>query len=141
MGLSKSMRSLAVFAILFVALHQISYAGGIREGSLNGFSNGTSIVIRWQSEDESGVQRVEIERRVGTEGPFITLREIPLKGNDQAYEYIDDSAFRLTASLYNYRLKVQMAGAPLAVYYGPITVSHNVNSVRRTWGSIKAMFR
>jgi hypothetical protein len=135
------MRNIAVLLVLMLVVPAASHAGAIREGSLSGFSNGTSIVIRWQSEDESRVQRVEIERQVGIDGPFITLREIQLKGNDQAYEYVDDSAFRLNGSLYNYRLKVQMAGISLPVYYGPISVSHNVNSVRRTWGSIKAMFR
>jgi hypothetical protein len=135
------MRNIAVLLVLLAAVAGMSYAGAVREGSLNGFSNGTSIVIRWQSDDESRVQRVEIERQVGVDGPFITLREIQLKGSDQAYEYVDDSAFRLSASLYNYRLKVQVAGTSLPVYFGPISVSHNVNSVRRTWGSIKAMFR
>jgi len=28
-----------------------------------------------------------------------------------------------------------------ATYVGPLTVAHTVSGVRRTWGSIKAMFR
>ena len=124
-----------------LTLCQQSNAGAIRDGSLNGFSDGNTIVVRWQSADETGVRKVEIERQVGIDGPFITIHEIALKGNEQQYEYVDDSAFRLSGSLYNYRIKVTYVNQVQPVIYGPISVSHYVNSVRRTWGSIKAMFR
>ena len=119
----------------------MAFAGVIRDGSLIGISNGSVIIVRWYSEDESGVNKVELERASGTDGQFILLNDIPLRGNNQAYEYIDDSAFRVTEALYRYRLKVSFANGNPPVYYGPITIRHDVNSVRRTWGSIKAMFR
>lgn len=112
----------------------------IREGSLSASSNGNDITIRWQSEDESGVLRYEIERKAGMNGQFLFLVQIPLQGNNSSYTYVDDSAFRTLESIYQYRVKVSF-GNGTAAYYGPITVTHSVSSVRRTWGSIKAMFR
>jgi hypothetical protein len=118
-----------------------SHAGAVRDGSLNGYSNNSVIIIHWQSDDETGVRKVEIERQIGVDGAFVTLHEIPLKGSNQSYEYIDDSAFRIAGNLYNYRIKVTYTSQIQPVFYGPISVVHIVNSVRRTWGSIKAMFR
>jgi len=135
-----SKRTILLFLLLICAA-VMAFAGVIRDGSLIGISNGSVIIVRWYSEDESGVNKVELERASGTDGQFILLNDIPLRGNNQAYEYIDDSAFRVTEALYRYRLKASFSNGNPPVYYGPITIRHDVNSVRRTWGSIKAMFR
>jgi len=134
-------RFFALISVVLVVLVPNVLGGPIREGSLTGSSNGINIIIRWQSDDESGVRKVEIERQVGIDGQFISLHEIPLKGNYQSYEYIDDTAFRAAERVYRYRLKVSFSNGAPSVFYGPITVRHDVSSVRRTWGSIKAMFR
>jgi hypothetical protein len=116
-------------------------ASVIREGSLGATSDGSFITIRWVSEDENGVLRYEIERQAGTNGQFIYLDQVQLRGNNEAYTYVDESAvLRGTENLYKYRIKVIFSNGA-SEYYGPISVTHVVNSVRRTWGSIKAMFR
>ncbi len=132
-------RLLSILAVLLLVLSAV-YAGQVREGSLSAHSDGMKITVRWLSEDEAGVTRFEVERKAGLNGPFISLVQIVLRGNNSAYEYIDESAFRVTESIYQYRIKVVLANGD-AVYYGPITVRHDVSNVRRTWGSIKAMFR
>jgi hypothetical protein len=87
------------------------------------------------------VLRFEIERKAGVNGQFIPLAQIQLRGNNTTYTYVDDSAFlRLTESIYQYRIKVVYSNGN-SLYYGPVTVTHSVSSVRKTWGSIKAMFR
>jgi hypothetical protein len=116
------------------------FAGQIRDGSLSASSNGEVILVRWLSDDETGVVSYEIERRSGVSGQFFLLTTIAPRGNNQPYEYVDHSAFNIMESIYQYQVKVVLAsGSP--VYYGPITVRHYVSNVRRTWGSIKAMFR
>jgi len=116
-------------------------AGAIREGTLTARSDGTNITVQWVSDDETGVLRYEIERKAGTNGQFLFLVQIPVKGNNSSYLYVDDTAFlRAMESVYAYRIKVDYSNGT-SVYYGPVTVVHNVSSVRRTWGSIKAMFR
>lgn len=120
----------------------LTFGGEIREGSLSAHSNGTTITIRWMSEDETGVARFELERKSGVGGAFITLAPVSLRGSNSIYEYVDDSAFLSpTESIYQYQVKVVFVNGAAPVYYGPITVRHDVSSVRRTWGSIKAMFR
>jgi len=135
-----NLRNFLLSLLLVVAAAAVAFAGPIKEGSLSGTSNGSSILLRWMSEDESGVVRVEILRAAGANGLFFTVHETAPKGNSQAYEYLDDSAFRVTGSVYRYQIKaVYRDGSSVAS--APITVRHNVSSVRRTWGSIKAMFR
>jgi hypothetical protein len=133
-------RILPVGALIFF-MASFSLSGAIRDGSFAARSDGSTITLQWVSEDENGVLRFEIERKAGVNGQFFSLVQIPLRGNNASYVYIDDSAFlRATESVYQYRINVVYANGS-SVYYGPITVTHSVSSVRRTWGSIKAMFR
>ena len=126
--------------ILAVFISSIAICGVIRDGSLSARSDGSNITIQWVSEDENGVARYELERKAGVNGQFLWLASVALRGNNSSYVYIDDSAFRTPESVYQYRIKVVFTNGTSA-YYGPVTVTHSVSSGRRTWGSIKAMFR
>jgi len=129
---------LALLILVFVVGASTAFSGAIKDGTLSAYSNGTNIIVRWVSENENGVRGYAIERKAGMDGPFIMLTIEPLacKGNNEAYEFLDQSAFRTTDNLYQYKITAVGTGA---VYY--VTVNHSVSSVRRTWGSIKAMFR
>ena len=131
--------SRAILVVLFISvLVAGAYAGGIKDGSLSAYSNGSSIVLRWVSDDEREVRGYMVERRAGVDGPFIQLTDpfLVSRGNGASYEYTDDAVFRVNDNLYQYRLTCVGNGV---TYY--VTVNHRVSSVRRTWGSIKAMFR
>lgn len=105
------------------------------------YSNGSDIVIRWSTVDESGVQRFDVLRRQGTSGDFTVVSSIDqLKGNNSTYEYIDRSVFKVTSGIYQYRIRIINAQNP-SPETDPITVSHVSSTAKRTWGSIKAMFR
>ncbi|MER3524608.1 MAG: hypothetical protein C4326_11250 [Ignavibacteria bacterium] len=130
-----------ILSFLALLLAVSALAGVVREGSFNARSDGNNITIRWTSEDESGLLKYVLERKAGVNGAFIPLVEIQPKGNNESYVYVDDTAFHISESLYQYRLKVVFVNGAAPMYYGPITVSHRTSDVRRTWGSIKAMFR
>jgi hypothetical protein len=134
------MKRLALILPAIAVFSCLAFAGAIKENSLTGTSDGNTIVIRWLSEDESGVVRFEIERKAGLTGSFFALSVLSPRGNNSAYEYLDESAFRSTERVYQYRVKVVYSDGT-SVDYGPITVSHQTSDVKRTWGSIKAMFR
>jgi len=131
--------SRAMLVVLFISvLVACANAGGIKDGTLSAYSNGSSIVVRWVSDDERDVRGYMVERRAGVDGPFIQLTDPLLapRGNGASYEYVDESVFRVNDNLYQYRVTCVGSGV---TYY--VTVNHRVSSVRRTWGSIKAMFR
>jgi hypothetical protein len=112
----------------------------IRAGTLQATSDGVDVTIRWMTEDESGVAVFEIERRGGTDGEFMSIGHLDPKG-PSLYEFVDNSAFMKTGSLYQYRIRVSFTNGQAPFYTNPLTISHTVSGVRRTWGSIKAMFR
>ena len=129
--------SVLTFTFLFVA---ISFAEVIKTGSFQANSDGVNVTLHWITEDETNVIGYQIERRTGTEGSFVSIATITAKGSS-LYEFIDNSAFRKTVTLYQYQIKIIYANGTMVTYPGVLTVSHTVSGVRRTWGSIKAMFR
>lgn len=129
---------LGAFILLF--LPAVGLSDIIREGTLEARSNGSSITVSWVTDDEQNVVRFEIERRLGTASDFMYLATVQPKG-PSLYEFADHSALKIATSLYQYRIKVVFSGGRQPLYVGPVTVSHTVSGVRKTWGSIKAMFR
>lgn len=135
------LKRISTISISILFLTVTLFAGAVKEGSLNASSDGNSITIRWLSDDESAVARYVLERKAGFNGTFMPLVELSAKGNNSSYQYVDDTAFRAMESIYKYQVKVVFSNGSAPVFYGPITVSHKTSDVRRTWGSIKAMFR
>ncbi|MBI2428514.1 MAG: hypothetical protein HYV29_06935 [Ignavibacteriales bacterium] len=115
-------------------------AGAIREGTMQARSDGTNVIVQWGSADESNVKGFEVERRSGAAAEFLSIAVVQKKGSNSFYEYIDKSAFKTTGTIYQYRIKIVLNNGN-AEYSSIITVTHNVSSVKRTWGSLKAMFR
>lgn len=131
------MRQLFLFCLMFTAL---AYSGSIREGTMQARSDGSNVTIQWGTTDESSVKEFVIERRSGTAGEFVAIAVIAKQGSNSFYEYVDKSAFKSTGSVYQYRIKI-ISSSGGAEFSNVITISHNVSGVKRTWGSLKAMFR
>jgi len=105
-------------------------------------SNGMKLY--WASIDETGIAGYMIERKAGANGSFIPLisQMKRAEGNGRQYSFSDETAFRTTGTFYQYRITpVNAAGAAVGSPYYVSGTKNNVSSVRRTWGSIKAMFR
>jgi hypothetical protein len=134
------MRITLTILTLLVVLFTAALAAIIRADSFQVTSDGDNIVVRWITDDETNVSRFDIERRTGTDGNFTSIATVNPKG-PSLYEYTDYSPFHKTVTLYQYRIKVSFVDGSTPLYVGPVTVSHTVSGVRRTWGSIKAMFR
>ncbi len=133
-------RLFAYIALAVVFFVCVSQAGIIRPDSFQASSDGSDIVLRWITDDETNVAYFEIDRRTGTDGDFLAIGTLNPKG-PSLYEYTDYSAFRKITTIYQYRVKVVFSDKTPPLYVGPLTVAHSVSGVRRTWGSIKAMFR
>lgn len=133
------MRTLSQIALLtlftFTALADI-----IRPGSFTGRSDGSNVVLAWITDEEPNVARFEIERRTGTIGEFLYIGSVQARGPSE-YQFIDHSSLRVTSILYQYRIKIIFTNGTPPQIVGPITVTHSVSGVRKTWGSIKALFR
>jgi hypothetical protein len=132
-----------VYILSTIFITAVSQAELIKSGSLQAFSDGVNITLRWATENESNVLSFEILRSVNYNNGYVSIATINPKG-PSIYEYIDYSAFRRTTTVYYYRIKVKFKDGESyfpALNEAPLTVDHNVSGVRRTWGSIKALFR
>ncbi len=140
------MKRLALIAsILFVAV-VTALAVDATVDYLRARSNGNSVVLEWRSSDEANVTQYEVER-AGDDQIFRYVASVNAKGSNQTYAYTDDEAFnkpdgdaRVSATYFTYRLKMVYADQRTS-YSTSAGVSHNVSSIKRTWGMIKEMFR
>jgi hypothetical protein len=103
-------------------------------------SDGVNITVHWTTADESDVALFEVER--SDDGVnFISVGSVSPQGITDYY-FVDHSVFKKTTSLYYYRLKITLlSDRTTPVYTQKLQVAHSVSGVRRTWGSIKSMFR
>jgi hypothetical protein len=133
-------RSLWLGGLLALTFTGIVTAGVIK-GQPSAKSDGSSVTIHWDSDDETGIVGYEIAREVGYGGQYAVL--LPMykaKGSNQPYDFVDETAFRTTGTFYKYRITGMYASGARSDPY-EVGVNHTVNTVRKTWGSIKAMFR
>ena len=133
-------RILALAIVLALTSVSITLAEIIKTGSLQAYSDGVNVTLHLVTEDEANVARFEVERSSSNDGMFVLVTSIDPKG-PSVYEFVDNSAFRRTTTLYQYRIKVVFSNGAAPFYSSALTVSHTVSGVRRTWGSIKSMFR
>lgn len=110
-------------------------------------SSGGEIIVTWKVLDESGVQRYDILRSVGSINEAIGKIEYvvvgsvsELKGNNSIYTFVDKSAFKSTDRAYLYKIRI-INGENPPPETQPVSVTHISSTAKRTWGSIKAMFR
>ncbi|MBM4166736.1 MAG: hypothetical protein FJ218_07470 [Ignavibacteria bacterium] len=114
----------------------------LKGNSFCGISNGSQVLLRWITINETNVELFEIEKKAGTNGVFTYIGSISPKHTPSQYEFVDYSALKSSGeTLYQYRIKILFSEGRQPEYSETISVSHFVSGVRKTWGSIKAMFR
>jgi hypothetical protein len=134
------MKRMTKFLTLLLALTLTASAGAFLE-FFNGRSDGDNIILEWRTRSESNLLRYEVQRKAGSTGEFVTLATVQPKGSNSTYSYVDRSAYKDAGNLYVYRLCIVEGASAPASYSNEVSITHSVNSVKRTWGSIKAMFR
>lgn len=98
-----------------------------------------NVKIEWKTADEINLKEFVIERKT-LHGNFISVGSVAPKGDNSFYQFIDENVFKTTDYLFVYRIKI-VDNDSKASYSKEVTVTHNISDVKRTWGSIKAMFR
>jgi hypothetical protein len=124
-----------LFVVAALAITAVALAAPIKD--IRGWSDGRVVTIEWYADDESGCSGYVVMRRSGINGSFTTITPSPMPlEEDKHYIFTDETAFRTTDNFYQYR--VIPVGKSEAY---DVSVTHSTSGVRRTWGSIKAMFR
>jgi hypothetical protein len=97
------------------------------------------IVISWEASVEANVREYVLERRTPFDPQFIEMARVTAHGPNSLYSYRDERVFKVQAEQISYRLRIIDTNNSFVVS-DPITVDYTPTAVRRTWGSIKAMF-
>ncbi|MGE5458531.1 MAG: hypothetical protein ACM3RX_09270 [Methanococcaceae archaeon] len=136
--MKKNILILSVTAILLLA-------GTIAAGALLDYfhaaSSGDNVKIEWKTFEENDVSSFAIERKV-VNGTYTVIHTEQPKGSYSTYTYIDETAYKSSERIYIYHLKIVDKYNNVS-YSQEEHVLHGgqVSGVKRTWGSIKAMFR
>jgi hypothetical protein len=125
--------------ILTILLIATAVLAGTFLEYFQGRSEGEDIRLEWKTREEVNLQHFKVERKT-PQSSFVEITTIQPKGSNSYYTYLDQSAYKTDNMLFIYRLKIIDTNGQ-ASYSNEVSVSHSVSGVKRTWGSIKAMFR
>lgn len=129
---------LLIACLIFSA--ELIFAGANIPQGLHVRYDGNNIIIAWQAISETNLKQYIIQRKSST-GDYVDVGWINPR-TDMDYEFTDREVFKTTGSWYKYRLKiVDNDGSEPTYLEQSGIISPNVSSVKRTWGSIKALFR
>lgn len=129
---------ISIFLTVFLLVATV-YAGAIIQ-FIQGSNESDNIKIEWQTGEETNVQKFVIERKT-PQSSFTEIANISPKGNNSYYSYVDMNTYKTSDIVFIYRLKIVDNNSQIS-YSNEITIYHSVSSItKRTWGSIKAMFR
>ena len=96
------------------------------------------ITLNWRTGVEKNITSFYIERS-SNNNDFMKVGEVDPTGTNSRYEFVDESISRVR-SIYYYRLRVVNNNGS-SQFSESLPVIPNVSSFKRTWGSIKALFR
>ena len=128
---------LSTIVITFLIIATV-YAGAYIE-YFQGRSEADDVRLEWQTGEENNLQKFIIERKT-PQSSSMEIAIISPKGSNSFYTYTDQNAFKSNDIIFVYRLKIVDNNGQVT-YSHETTVSHSISTVKRTWGSIKAMFR
>ncbi len=108
-------------------------------------NDGNDVLVYWRTGDESAVKEFQVFRRAASASDYV---QTPIgvveakRQSNSTYTFRDLNAFGKVTSFYFYRLVIVYTDNSTRVYANDAGIDHGeVSGVRRTWGSIKAMFR
>lgn len=131
--------------LLFLIAFSLTALSEVFKGSPSRVA-GSSMVIRWETADESGTERFEVYRREfrsGGMGPAEKVAEVSARGLNSIYQIEDGGIFKTADRVLEYEVRaVDRNGVVLEMVKMTTVFSSGLTSAAaRTWGSIKAMFR
>ncbi|HEX2963831.1 MAG TPA: hypothetical protein VHO43_18680 [Ignavibacteriales bacterium] len=129
-----------ILSVIFAAFCAGTLIAGAYIFEFSVKNDGENIKVEWKTTLESNLLYFAIERKAGNSTDFHEIARVYPKGSNSYYSYTDQSAYKPTDSFYSYRLAIYENGGTVN-HIDPQGISHSVSGVKRTWGSIKAMFR
>ncbi len=107
--------------------------------SFTAVSHGQEVYLQWATTQETGLAAFRIQRSFDGRY-FHNLHTVTPTGSNSSYSYIDDDLFKSNLQTFYYRIEIASANRRVD-YSLTERVELAFSGIRKTWGSIKAMFR
>lgn len=99
------------------------------------------MVVTWEATTENGVNRYELQRKTQfTNNQYVVVSEVKPHGTGKTYRLMDDQVYKISSEQVDYRLEVVYSNG-VREELAKQSINYTPTTVRRTWGSIKAMFQ
>jgi hypothetical protein len=128
-----------------LAVGQLFAGSVIKDYSLVASPKNGNVSVIWQTVNETNVLRFEIWRapvslQTGAAQEFTFAGSMNPLGAGRQYEFIDQAPFKVTNNFFVYKVRVVFQDGTFAD--SDVVKTEALSSTaKRTWGSIKAMFR
>lgn len=101
---------------------------------------GNVFTIAWESEEEEDVASYELYRKTSIAAEFVQISSAAPHGTNKAYTIQDDQVYKTGSEQVDYRLEVVFSDG-VRQLLAEKKVNYTPTAIRRSWGSIKAMFQ
>jgi len=112
---------------------------GVKFSDFNIVSDSNNIILSWHTMQEENLSETVVTRKLHN-GVYAEIARIDAKGDNSSYTYIDENAFKIEDGVYKYQLKFKHSDGSISKS-NEQSVTHLTSVEKRTWGSIKALFR
>jgi hypothetical protein len=134
--------------LLFILLLPILlFASDLNFEFFTAKSNGEQITLEWKLVNEDNVDFYQVEKKLKEGNIYRPIgSRIRAIGNSNIYRYTDEDFFfknnveLQSDNIQAYRIRVILKNNDTR-FSNTTYVTHNVSSVRKTWGMLKEMFR
>ena len=116
-------------------------AGQVRLSAFEIRDVGSDFRVSWTTEMEEEVRQFELMRRSpNSNDQFVRVHTAPAHGIGQEYDFVDTQVFKSGSDKLDYRLDA-VYGNGVREAVRTESVNYTSTAVRKTWGSLKAMFQ
>ncbi|MFQ5570049.1 MAG: hypothetical protein ACE5G0_10275 [Rhodothermales bacterium] len=97
-------------------------------------------VLSWKTEIEEDVRSYELYRKTSYAATFSVIKTFTPHGVGKEYTFKDDQVYKASSEQVDYRLEAVFSNG-LRQHIAEKQLNYTPTAIRRTWGSIKAMFQ
>ncbi len=134
----KRLPLLLVLVLLLAGAAAFSYSVKLSYFTVERQQN--DFVLAWQATLEEDVRSYELYRKTSYTADFARIQTFSAHGAGKEYRFKDDQVYKTSSEELDYRLDVVFTNG-LRQQVAEKKLNYTPTAVRRTWGSIKAMFQ
>lgn len=126
--------------ILLAAASMAAFSYTVRLNYFDVQRQNNDFLLTWQAEVEEDVQVYEVYRKTAFATDYTLVKKVPPHGVRKQYQLLDNQVYKVLTEQLDYRLDAVFTNG-LRQQVAERKINYTPTAVRRTWGSIKAMFQ